>query len=364
MRTINIYIYSLLICSLSLFGFSAQAQKSSARATVLPSEIMIGEQAVVNLEITAPKGRNIILPIYPDTLIKGIEVLKALPPDTTIAHEVMTISQKYIVTSFDSALYHIPYMVVIDGNDTIKTLDFGLKVTSPQLTEATLDYLSKLNKQETDSIDFEVLGISDIKDVLDPPFMWQDYLDYILAALLFLVLLIIIGLGIYFALRKKNKGYFFKPKVILPPHIIALNSLDKIKLEKLWQQGLEKEFYTELTDTLREYIERRFMLNAFEKTSDEILEAIKNHIETESSLDSLQQILKLSDLVKFAKYKPLSNENDLSIVNAYLFVNQTKIETVTEEDKNSASKTNSANSIADPHQASELQDKEEDKANS
>jgi hypothetical protein len=306
----------------------AYAQRTSARATIEPAEILIGDQAVITLEAIAPKGRTILFPEYQpsDTLITGIEVLNALPRDTVIADEVMTLKQRYLVTSFDSTLYHIPYMQVVDGTDTIRSNGFGLKVSSPVLHESVLAYLERMNTNQTDSIDFAQLALSDIKDNLKPPFVWQDYLAYLWIVLLILLLLALIGAGLYFALRKKKKGYFFKPQVILPPHVIALQKLDKIREEKIWQRGLEKQFYTDITDVLRGYIEKRFYVNAFEKTSDEILETVKIYAEADSSMDSLTQVLKLADLVKFAKYKPLPNENDLCLVNSYLFVNQTKME--------------------------------------
>ena len=326
MKKVRKYILLQFIFCLFLTSFSAQAQKASARATVNKAEILIGEQAIVDLEIIAPKGKNIILPIYADTLVKGIEVLKMLPPDTIITHEVMTIHQKYVITSFDSTLYHIPYMPIVDGIDTIKSNSFGLKVSSPILSEQVLSALAQMKAQKTDSIDFDQLALTDIKPQIEPPFVWQDYLSYLWVILLIVLLLVVIGVGLYLVLRKKEKGYFFKPEVILPPHVIAIKALDKIKTEKVWQKGLEKEYFTELTDILREYIEKRFMFNTFEKTSDEILTTMKIYAEADSSIDSLTQILTLADFVKFAKYKPLPNENDLSLVNAYLFINQTKIE--------------------------------------
>lgn len=335
MKKAQKYILINLIICLSVFSFEAQAQKrTSARATVSPAEILIGEQAILDLEVITPKDRSILFPVFADTLVTGIEVLKMLPADTIIEHEVMTIHQKYVITSFDSTLYHIPYIPVIDGTDTIRSNSFGLKVTSPILPEQVLSHLAEMKEQKTDSIDFEKLQLTDISSNLKPPFVWQDYLQYLWIGLLILLVLALIGVGLYLALRKKNKGYFFKPQVILPPHTIALKALDKIKDEKIWQRGLEKQYYTEVTDVIREYIEKRFLLNAFEKTSDEILDAMKYQTEADSTIDNLTQVLKLADLVKFAKYKPLPNENDLSLVNAYLFVNQTKIEPKVEVDEN------------------------------
>lgn len=315
----------LLFVLLGCLTFTLHAQKSTVKATINPSDILIGEQAIIDVEVIAPKGRNIIFPTYQDTLVTGVEVLKMLKPDTVMT-EVMKISQKYVVTSFDSTLYHIPYMEVIDGADTLRTNDFGFKVSAPQLSEQSLAYLEQLKNNETDSIDFDKLQISDIKTVQNPPFVWQDYLEYLYIPLLILLVLAIIGLGVYFFLRKRKKGYYFTPKVILPPHVVALEGLDKLKASKLWQKGQEKEYYTELTDILREYIAGRFNIAAPEMTSDDIISSVDLVTDTKSTTESLAQILKLADLVKFAKYTPFVNESDLSLVNAYLFVNQTKKE--------------------------------------
>jgi hypothetical protein len=342
MSTKEKYILYLIIGCLSLFSGFSYAQRSTVRATIQPSDILIGEQAIINLEVIAPKDRNIIFPLYPDTLIKGIEVLKMLPPDTTMT-EVMTISQKYLVTSFDSTLYHIPYMQIVDGNDTIRSNDFGLKVSSPILPDSTMAYLELLKTHQTDSIDFEKLGLYDIKPIQDPPFVWQDYIMYILIPLLILLIMALLGFVLYMILNKKKKGYYFKPQVVLPPHVIALKELDELKASKIWQKGQEKMYYTKLTDVLREYIDRRFGIDAPEMTSDEILAAIKKATGTISATENLKQILYVADLVKFAKYIPLNDENDLSMMNAYFFVNQTKIEEVVKpENPQAANNTNSS----------------------
>lgn len=326
----NKRILIVLLCCVSFFQNNIFAQNISTKASIQPLEIPIGQQAVLQIDVTAPKGSNVIFPIYKDTLVAGLEVLTPIGIDTTYTNGMENLSLKYAITSFDSAVYKIPYIPVIVGVDTFKTNDLALEVTSPQLTEATLAYIKEFTENKNDTIpNFEKLGISNIKPILQPPFVWQDYLLYVLIGLLGLVVLLVIILVIYFLLKKKKKGYMFKPQIVLPPHIIALNELDTVKEEKLWQQGRDKQYYTSITDILREYIENRFGINAFEMTSDEILAATHYILENDSSQQSLKQILKLSDLVKFAKYTPLPNENDLSMMNAYLFVNQTKKEDIT-----------------------------------
>ena len=104
----------------------------------------------------------------------------------------------------------------------------------------------------------------------------------------------------------------------------AIKSLDKIKSEKIWQQDRIKEFYTELTDVLRIYIHERYGVNSLEMTSGEILDIINTKQEEDSVYENLKQVLYIADLVKFAKHQPFNDENDLSLMNSYFFINQTK----------------------------------------
>lgn len=316
-----IFVAVLLISS---YG-TVSAQKASARATVEPSEIMIGQQAMINLQVITPKEKTIQFPVYEKEIVPGVEVLTMLKPDTLIENNVMTLNFKYIVTSFDSTLYNIPHIPVFDGTDTIFSNSFGLKVTSPVLKDSTVAYLEKLKSKQTDSIDFNQLQLNDIKPVQKPPFVWTDYLWVLWLLLGLLLLAALIVTIVYLALKKKRKGYFFTPPQVLPPHMRAIQALDRLKSEKLGQQeGREKEYYTKITDILRYYLFERYGMQAMEMTSGEILNDIRKYAEADSVHENLKQILSTSDLVKFAKYKPYADENDLSMMNAYFVVNQTR----------------------------------------
>ena len=306
--------------------FSVQAQRVSVNATVQPSEILIGEQALINLQVIAPKDREILFPVYKDTIVDGLEVLSMGNLDTVITDNIRTINMKYLVTSFDSTLYYIPSMPVSDGVDTIESNSFGLKVTAPELKDSTLAYLEKLNSGQTDSIDFEQLQLNDIKPIQKAPFSWKDLLDLLWIPAIIILLLAILGTIIYLIIKKNRKGYFFTPPPVLPAHVRAMKSLDEIKAAKIWQQDRYKEFYTQLTDVLRRYINERFGVNSLEMTSGEILAIIRTKAEEDSVYNNLKQILTVADLVKFAKYKPYIDENDLSLMNSYFFINQTKEE--------------------------------------
>ena len=120
-----------------------------------------------------------------------------------------------------------------------------------------------------------------------------------------------------------------------PAHIVALRELDRIKIQKLWQQEKIKQYYSEVSDTIRTYIQNRFDIQAMEQTSGETIGIFKQQKELVDgkTLDQLQHILSLADLVKFAKYVPLPDDNNLTLMNAYFFVNQTKKEVIKTPEK-------------------------------
>ena len=111
----------------------------------------------------------------------------------------------------------------------------------------------------------------------------------------------------------------------LPPHQQALKDIERIKAEKSWQKGEAKNYYTELTDVIRIYIKERFGFNALEMTSSEIIDRLLQE-KDQKLIEELKSLFMTADLVKFAKHNPLINENDLNLVNAIDFINQTKVE--------------------------------------
>jgi hypothetical protein len=231
-------------------------------------------------------------------------------PDTLKLNDLQKqISLDYTITSFDEGLYYIPPFAILTGNDTLFTNSLSLKV----MDDLKVDTVSK--------------QIYDIKGVMKPEFVLTDYI-YILAILWFILIVLAVIIYFVFVKKKKLKTLLKKTKTVLPPHLKALKALEKVKEKKLWQQGWHKEYYTQLTDILRIYLYERFSVNAMEMTSDEILNAITACHEADSARENLQQILRLADLVKFAKFTPLPDENDLSYINARLFVNQTQPEEI------------------------------------
>lgn len=299
--------FRLLLFALTIASsIGIQAQQTLISVKLDTADILIGEQTTLNLTITTDKDRQVICPIPTDVLMPGVEVLSTSPADSTILDNRLVIKQNILITSFDSALYLLPPLIVIDRGDTISSNQVALKVsTVPVDTD---------NPEE----------FYDIKDVWKPPFVLADYYPWIFGILFALFLICVIGYLIQRYRNRKTLIPFKKEEPKLPPYEQAIQELNEIKGQKLWQQGLNKEYHTLVTDTLRRYISRRYQVNAMEKTSEEILHIIEQENDAHSVYETLKQILHLADFVKFAKLHPLPDENDLSMMNAYLFVNQTK----------------------------------------
>jgi hypothetical protein len=155
--------------------------------------------------------------------------------------------------------------------------------------------------------------------------------------LLYLVfaLLLVAGIWAYFKFihpKLKDKGVSaIVPKKIIPPYVIAVDKLKKLDQQKLWQSGKIKTYHSELSEIIREYLENQFSIPALESTTVEIEEAIKQENFSEHVKKELTELLQLSDLVKFAKYIPLGDENDACIKMAYKFVDATRPDEVSED---------------------------------
>lgn len=324
LKVISVRMLLLAVCLLA--GFTAGAQQTLIDVKVDTADILIGQQTTLHVTVTTDPNRRIIIPLPSDTLMTGVEVISVSDADSTVADGRLVIRRDILVTSFDSSLYLLPPFIAIDGADTIASNQVALKVST---VPVDVDNPEKFY---------------DIKDVWKPPFVLADYYPWIFGILTALFIICVIGYLVQRYRRRRLEAPVKPAEPELPPYEVAIRELDSIKDRKLWQQGLNKEYYTQVTDTLRRYISRRYGVNAMEKTSEEILAIIERETDERTVYDTLRQVLRLSDYVKFAKLHPLPDENDESMRNAYLFVNQTKrteapqpdepaTETVTKEDK-------------------------------
>ncbi|MCH7536089.1 MAG: hypothetical protein IH948_10195 [Bacteroidetes bacterium] len=172
--------------------------------------------------------------------------------------------------------------------------------------------------------------IRDIKPIIDVPITWMEILKRLKGLLIrislgLLAIAILIISWLYF--RKKFRGDQAPIEVIIPtvaPEVTALAELHKLKESKSWLEKTMKPYFSDLTNILRVYIEGIFHINAMEMTTDEILSCFDRIHINEESKTKLTYLLKLADGVKFAKQKPLVNECEICLDNAFDFVNDTK----------------------------------------
>ena len=273
--------------------------------------MMIGEQATVTLTVRADEGAKVEWPTFQprQPLVPGVEVLATHNANTSETGPVMTLT----LTSFDGNLYHLPpFKVKVNGKE-VQSADLALKVVEIEVDT------TQMNK------------FFGPKDVQDNPFQWSDWSPSFWLSVLVLLL---IALGYYLYLRlRDNKPVIAHIKIVkrLLPHQKAMKEIELIKAEKMVSSENQKEYYTKLTDTLRKYIEERYGFSAMEMTSSEIIERLMS-VDDKQSLDELRQLFTTADLVKFAKYSTMINENDANLVSAIDFINQTKLENMPVEE--------------------------------
>lgn len=283
------------------------AAKVSVDVRLDSVSMFIGNQNRYYLELSVPMESEVNIPVFlQDTLVNGIYILERSELDSVkIDNGRKRLSMNYLLTSFDAELYYIPPVhVQVDGED----------YESNYLTLKVMTY----------DVDTTSMEIFDIKPIEKAPFVISDYFLSIGLPILGVVLIVLMVYLFRRFYRPKEKLEEIDPELLLPPHEVALNALDAIKQETLWQQGRYKEFYTRLTDVVRVYMSRRFGFSAMEMTTLEILLILKKMPETAELYQSMKELLELSDFVKFAKMNPLPEENERSMRDAYSFVEQTK----------------------------------------
>ncbi|MGN0309234.1 MAG: hypothetical protein ACI4C3_01395 [Bacteroides sp.] len=305
---LNFY-YFIVGCLLAMWSGELRAQSVTVDAQIDSLEILIGDQTKLRLQVSLDADKKAIFPVYQDTLVAGVEIVDIAKPDTQLLNggKRMMLTREYTLTSFDSALYFLPPMEVTVDSKLYRSQPLALKVFSIPVDTLHPD---------------QFFGP---KPVTDAPFVWSDWYVAMACGLLFIpgVLLLIYLISCI----RSNKPIIRKIKVEpkLPPHVVAMKEMERIKSEKSWQKGDQKAYYTELTDVLRNYIKERFGFNATEMTSSEIMEHLLECKDKEA-VKELKELFMTADLVKFAKHNPLMNENDANLLCAIDFIDETKQE--------------------------------------
>ena len=303
----------LIICVVCAFKVTAQV---SVDVRIDSIEMFVGQQVHVTLTANAKEDSKVEFPQYKPTqyITPGVEVLGSRETEKQeLDNGFVARSMVYTLTSFDDTLYYLPPMTVkIDGKP-YASKSLALKVLTLEVDTVHTD---------------QFFGP---KDVQDNPFLWSDWSRPFWLSVLLLVLMIVCYY-LYLRLRD-NKPIISHIRIVkrLLPHQKAMKEIEQIKADKMVTSENSKEYYTKLTDTLRKYIEERYGFCAMEMTSSEIIEKLVE-VQDEGALSELRHLFLTADLVKFAKYSTLINENDQNLVNAIAFINQTKLENVPVEE--------------------------------
>ncbi len=314
----KVILHKLLL--LMLFAFvckPALAQDVKVSAVLDSSKMRIGEQVKLDLYVTYNANqRNIKIkwPTVGDTLTGKIDVISVSPIDTTFPDKTNSTKifqhQQITISAYDSGYFAIPPFEFVIDNDSTNAL-------------LTRDFLLEVHTVPTDT---SAAKLKDIKPPFDEKFNWRWYANYIYGGIALLLLIIAVILITRHFTRKQMQAIAEPEKPKIPAHITALAALEKIREEQVWKEGQVKEYYSSISDTVRLYIEERFQVNALESTTDEIMTAFRSQVVDPVSKEKLQQLLMLSDLVKFAKQFPIESEHVFTLQNAFDFVNGTKRE--------------------------------------
>lgn len=302
---LSIYLFLLLLTPL-------KAQEIKVSAAFDTTSIFIGDQIKFAIVIDQPAGLSLSIPDFKDTLIKHIDILSG-PKIDSIRNQkgIIRIRKEYLVTSFDSGRYQVPPV-------------FAELKTAEGLKRFYSDY-TYLDVQRTNVAPADTTAkIFDIIEPYKAPITFGEVFSWILAILLAAAV-------IYFAVKlfKRFRKRDNTPEVIIipdPAHVIAFRELEKLREEKLWQKGEIKQYYTRLTEILRQYLENRYKVYSLELTTDETLDAlIRTGFRKDEKYARLKAVLSGADMVKFAKHNPEPSENDSYYQDAWNFVEETRL---------------------------------------
>ena len=278
-------------------------------AAIDSTTLFIGDQTDLHLRATCEAGEQVQMPVLAEQLVDGIEIVDRTIVDTTTLQDGRVQYNQYLtLTSFQDSLFYIEPLAFVSGDDTVWSESLMLNVVQPF---------------EMDSTD---MAITDIKGIYKAPIWWWGILRWVLLALAIAG----VGVGGYYLITYLRNRFGdasatdVPTEPLRPAEEVALEKLDAIREQKIWQSGQVKEYHTQLTDVVREYIARRFEVSSTEQTSDETLRAMRGLLSDKKELyEDLPKMLTLADLVKFAKWTTTPDENELSLRSAYAFVKET-----------------------------------------
>ena len=327
----NIMKYILLLLLLVQIGFGQDEKPLiEVRSSVDTSLITIGDRIKYTVSIDHVEGMRVEQPGAGVNLgqfeIKNYNIQPPYSEDDRVY-----IKYEYEISVFDTGKFTIPpFPVAYFPTDS--TRDYKIIEALPIniYVESVLQGDSK-----------------ELKDVKPPLYIPFDYVFTISLAVIIISLLVAAFFAYRFYRNKKKSGYLFKaPEPKRPAHEIALASLEALLAKDLPGNGEVKQYYIELSEIIRRYIEGRFFIPALEETSFEILTEIRNQELSDKLYDLLVEFLELSDMVKFAKQIPGEQEHKHSAQIARQFIDETKIEMIISDESNDIKVIESETAVA------------------
>ncbi len=299
----------IFIISASLLSLSVLPQEVLVEAEIDSADIYIGDQIDYTVTVTQPPDIYLDIPEYGDTLYSKLEIISQSEVDTTFEDTgEIVLTKRYTITSFDTGYYQIPpYYLEYEtaqGKKRFYSEYVPLRVKRVDITPS----------DSTDVI-FDIIGPEKVGYTVG------EILPWILLA----IVVVTVAWLIYKYLPRRKAKHEDEGPVIPdePIHIITFRALDKLEKKQLWQAGKVKEYYSELTEILRYYIEIRYNIRALEMTSEEILSGMGYMDLGTDNLSLLRDLLQNADLSKFAKYKHNAETNESALVDARNFVKST-----------------------------------------
>ncbi len=295
------------LCLLLSLG-SIKGATSTIKVEIDSMQIFMGQVTRMHVNIVTDANRPARLVDLPDMIVEGVEKHSENDGDTTsLGNNRIEIKKEIVLQSFDSGVYIIPPLQLVGpSGDTILSNHVTLKVFP-----VPVDTLSNIHPYA---------DVSTVERKL------SDYVPQWVISYGWWILLgaALIAAAIFVYFRWLRPGRKPKAKKVEPPYEAAMRQFKILGDEHLCEKGQEKEFYTRLTDILRTYLERRFNIYAMEMTSTQIIEAIHRNEETNPNKELVERILRMADFVKFAKARPLPEDNIKSLAQAIKFVEDTK----------------------------------------
>ena len=292
---------------LLLIFFSASILRSQVTVNIKTdrTSYLLGDY--IRVELSAIIDSSIVINWPQSDYIAPFDLITSKPVDTISLQNKWQLKQEIVYSIYDPGNYVIP----------------SIKIGYKKLRDTTFYFSS------TDSISLTVLAVAvdttqtikPIKDIIEVTaknYLWY----YIIGGIA--VLAIILFAIYYIFFRKKSKPEIKEKIAPLSLYNQTIKKFSTLDDKKLWQKNEIKQYYSEITDILREYMEKRFNIKAMESTSDEIVYHLNLLNLAPSQTKNIAYILELADMAKFAKSYPSPDQNINAMQLAVEFVELTK----------------------------------------